>query len=353
VDGHQTEREQIGAAEIARDDSRQPAGRPSSWKLSVIIPVFNEERGITALLSRLKPVLDATGAAYEVVFVDDGSSDSTLSQLRAANNDDPRIKTISLSRNFGKEIAVTAGLRTATGDATILMDADLQHPPEVIPKLIAGWLEGHDIVYGARLDRDADSQLRRAFSLSYYTLFRALSGTKLHENGGDFRLFSRRALTAFNQLGERARFNKGLYAWIGFSVLAVPFDVPDRADGGGSKWSLRRLARFAIDGLASFSTLPLRVWSILGLAVSLFAFGYIIVFLIKTLIFGNETAGFPTLIISIMFFAGVQLISLGVMGEYLGRIYDEVKGRPLYLIADRIGDVAHLASESTMTKPHV
>ncbi len=310
---------------------------PPISTLSVVIPVFNEERGLPALLARLRPVLEGTGAAWDVIFVDDGSMDGTWAQLKAAHDADPRIKAIALSRNFGKEIAVTAGLRTATGDATVLMDADLQHPPEIIPALLDGWRSGHDIVYGARTDREADSPLRRAFSGVYYTLFRSLSGTKLHENGGDFRLFSRRALTAFNRLGERARFNKGLYAWIGYSVMAVPFDVPERSDGGSSKWSLRRLARFAIDGLASFSTLPLRVWSVLGLAVSLFAFGYILLFLAKTALFGVDQRGFPTLVISIMFFSGIQLISLGVIGEYLGRIYEEVKGRPLYLVADELG----------------
>jgi polyisoprenyl-phosphate glycosyltransferase len=295
--------------------------------LTVVVPVFNEQQGIDALVARLVAVLETTGATWDVIFVDDGSRD-------------PRLKAISLSRNFGKEIAVTAGLRHAKGDVTVLMDGDLQHPPEVIPAMIAGWRQGNDIVYGARQDRDADSPLRRWFSQHYYTLFRALSGTRLHENGGDFRLFSRRALDSFNRMGERARFNKGLYAWIGYKVLAVPFDVPERADGGGSKWSLRQLARFAIDGLASFTTLPLRVWSVLGLAVSLFAFGYIIIFLAKTLMFGVDRTGFPTLIISIMFFAGIQLISLGVIGEYLGRIYEEVKARPLYLVAEEIGSEA-------------
>jgi polyisoprenyl-phosphate glycosyltransferase len=324
-----------------------PARASGPRTLSVVIPVFNEERGLARLLERLVPVLEATAGPFEVIFVDDGSTDATLAQVRAANAVDPRIKAIALSRNFGKEIAVTAGLRAARSEATVLMDADLQHPPELIPQLIAGWRDGHDIVYGARRDRDADSPLRRAFSGIYYKLFRALSGTRLHENGGDFRLFSRRALDAFNRLGERARFNKGLFAWIGYSVLAVPFEVPERADSGGSKWSLRKLTRFAIDGVASFSTLPLRVWSILGLAVSLFAFGYAVFFLIKTLIYGSDLAGFPSLIISIMFFGGVQLISLGVMGEYLGRIYDEVKGRPLYLVADEIGMAAHAGQGST------
>ncbi len=331
--------------DVSADRSQDP-----SPELSVVIPVYNEERGLPLLLARLLPVLEATKLTFEIIFVDDGSRDRTLDTIRAANRTDPRLKAIALSRNFGKEIAVTAGLRAASGDATILMDADLQHPPEIIPKLIDGWRRGNDIVYGARVDRNNDGPLRRAFSVAFYTAFRYLSGTALHEGGGDFRLFSKRARDAFNQLGERARFNKGLFAWIGYRVEAVPFDVAERADGGTTRWSFRRLLHFAFDALASFTTLPLRVWSVLGLAVSLFAFLYILAFLGKTLLFGNDQAGFPTLIVSIMFFAGVQLISLGVIGEYLGRIYEEVKGRPLYLVAEQIGHV-HRNNAAPQTPP--
>ncbi|MBA4173218.1 MAG: glycosyltransferase [Hyphomicrobium sp.] len=305
--------------------------------LSVVIPVLNEERGIGALLARLTPVLDATGERWDILFVDDGSTDGTLLALRAANARDPRVKAISLSRNFGKEIAVAAGLRHATGAAVVLMDGDLQHPPEVIPEFVAKWRAGYDDVYAQRQDRAADSPSRRLLSVFYYRTFKVLSGTKLHENAGDFRLLSRRAVDALNQLGERARFNKGLFAWIGFKSTGVPFDVPDRQDAGGSRWNMRKLVRFAFDGIASFTTLPLRIWSVIGLAVSLFAFTYIVVFVIKTLIFGAELKGFPTLIVSIMFFSGIQLISLGVIGEYLGRIYEEVKARPLFLVAEEIG----------------
>lgn len=307
------------------------------FTLSVVVPVYNEERGLPLLLDRLVPVLDAIGAPFEVIFVDDGSRDRTLDRLRAAHASDPRIKVIALSRNFGKEIAVTAGLRAATGEVTVLMDADLQHPPEVIPRLIDGWRQGYHIVYGARMDRSTDGPLRRAWSVAYYRLFKFLSGTALHQDGGDFRLFSRRALEAYNRLGERARFNKGLFAWIGFKVLAVPFDMQERADGSSSRWSFTKLLQFGIDGLISFTTLPLRVWSVLGLAVSLLAFLYIVAFLVKTLIYGVDQAGFPTLVVSIMFFSGIQLVSLGVIGEYMGRIYEEVKGRPLYLVAEELG----------------
>lgn len=334
--GHNAERLQA-ELQVATRDETTASNLPPRPAISVVIPVYNEERGLPLLTGRLLPVLEGLGLTFEVIFVDDGSRDNTLARLRDLHGRDPRFKALALSRNFGKEIAVTAGLRAAAGDATILMDADLQHPPEVLPQLIAGWREGADIVYGARTDRTADGPLRRAFSIAFYRLFQMLSGTELHEGGGDFRLFSRRALDAFNQLGERARFNKGLYAWIGYRTLAVPFEVAERADGGKTRWSFRRLTRFALDGLASFTTLPLRIWSVLGLAVSLFAFVYILTFLLKTLIYGVDQAGFPTLIISVMFFAGIQLISLGVIGEYLGRIYEEVKGRPLYIVGDRIG----------------
>lgn len=320
-------------------ETRAPATGSADKRctLSIVIPVFNEEHGLNELVSRLTPVLDATGADWEVIFIDDGSRDRTLQIVEALHAKEPRLKAIALSRNFGKEIAVAAGLRYASGDATILMDADLQHPPEVIPEMLAGWRNGFDIVYGVRRDRDADSPTRRLMARLFYKTFKMISGTRLPKGAGDFRLFSRRALDAMNRLGERARFNKGLYAWIGFKTMPVVFDVPERFAGGGSRWRFRPLARFALDGVTSFSTVPLRVSSYLGLAISLFAFSYALFFIIKTMLFGADIAGFPTLIVSIMVFAGVQLISLGVIGEYLGRVYDEVKARPLFLVADELG----------------
>lgn len=314
-----------------------PAGKDRPFKLSIVIPAYNEERGLEPLAARLVPVLDRTGSDWEVVFVDDGSRDRTLEILHALHVREPRLKAIALSRNFGKEIAVAAGLRYASGDATVLMDADLQHPPEVIPELIAGWREGFDVVYGVRRDRDADSPARRLMARLFYKTFRMISGKRLPKGAGDFRLFSRRALDAMNRLGERARFNKGLYAWIGFKTKPVLFDVPERFAGGGSRWRLRPLARFALDGVTSFSTVPLRFASVLGLAISAFAFLYALFFIVKAIVFGGDPAGFPTLIVSIMVFSGVQLISLGVIGEYLGRVYDEVKARPLYLVSDELG----------------
>jgi polyisoprenyl-phosphate glycosyltransferase len=217
------------------------------------------------------------------------------------------------------------------------MDADLQHPPELIGKFVERWRAGFDIVYGQRIDRDADSFVHRLAARAFYAAFHKLSGTTLPEGAGDFRLLDRKAIDAMNRMRERVRFNKGLFAWMGFSSVGVPFQVPPRQDGGGSRWPTRRLLRFALDGIASFTTIPLRVWSYLGLVISFLAICYAMVFLVKTLLFGTDVPGFPTLIISVMFFAGVQLISLGVIGEYLGRMYEEIKGRSLFLVAEELG----------------
>ena len=314
-----------------------PLRQPSRRSLSVVIPMLNEEKGLEALAARVKPVLEATGLSWEIVFVDDGSRDRTCEILHRLNAADPRMKAISLSRNFGKERAVAAGLKYATGDAVVLMDADLQHPPEVIPEFIAKWREGFDIVYGQRDDRDNDGLVRRAFSVGFYKAFKAMSGTTLPGGAGDFRLLDRKAVDALNQFGERVRFNKGLYAWIGFKSIGVTFHVPPRFDGTKSRFHPRQLWRFALDGLVSFTTMPLRVWSYVGIVVSALAFAYILFFLLKYLIYGDSVAGFPTLIVAILFLGGIQLLSLGIIGEYLGRVYEEVKGRPLYIVGEEIG----------------
>jgi polyisoprenyl-phosphate glycosyltransferase len=315
--------------------TRAPGDRPRR-KVSVVVPGLNEERGIPTLIEHLRPVLEGLDLDWEVVFVDDGSTDGTLPLLRELNQRDPRFKAISLSRNFGKEVAAAAGLAYATGDAAVLMDADLQHPPELIREFVARWQEGYDIVYGQRRDRDTDSLLHRWSARAFYALFEKLSGTTLPEGAGDFRLLDRKAIDAMNRMRERVRFNKGLYAWMGFRSIGVPFTVPPRGIGA-SRWQPRQLLRFGLDGIASFTTIPLRVWSYLGLIISVFAFFYALIFLVEVLVYGVMTPGFPTLIISVLFFSGVQLISLGVIGEYLGRVYEEVKGRPLFLVAEEVG----------------
>ncbi len=316
----------------------RPQGQAQTRRsLSVVVPGLNEEAGILPLLARLRPVLERLGLDWDVIFVDDGSTDGTLALLRTLNAQDPRIKGVSLSRNFGKEIAAAAGLSYATGDAAVLMDADLQHPPELIEQFVERWREGYEVVYGRRRDRDTDGLFHRIAARLFYATFEKVSGTPLPVGAGDFRLLDRKAIDAMNRMRERVRFNKGLYAWMGFRSVGVPFDVPPRADGTRSRWRPAHLLRFAFDGLASFSTIPLRVWSYLGLVISLFAFCYAMVILVKTALFGIDVPGFPSLIVSVMFFAGVQLISLGVMGEYLGRMYEEVKGRPLFLVTEELG----------------
>jgi glycosyltransferase involved in cell wall biosynthesis len=304
--------------------------------LTVIVPVLNEAPNIGPLVARLTPQLEALGATWTVLFVDDGSTDGTFSALKALHARDPRFTALSFSRNFGKEIAIAAGLRHARGRAAIIMDADLQHPPEVVTDFVRLWRAGYQVVYAERRSRETDGQVRRFLSRAFYRLFNALVRTDIPEGAGDFRLLDRRAIDAMNLFSERSRFNKGLFSWIGFKSIGVPFDVAERAHGT-TRWSLRKLTNFAIDGLTSFSTLPLRVSSILGLIISLAAFAYAMIVLVRTLLFGIDVPGFPSLIISVMFFSGVQLISLGVLGEYIGRVYEEVKARPLYLVADRIG----------------
>jgi len=314
--------------------------------ITVVIPIFNEAQNLERLFHRLLPVLERIGMRWELLCVDDGSADESLAKLKELNTRDRRVRAISLSRNFGQEIALAAGLKYARGDAVILMDADLQHPPELLETFVREWRNGWQIVFGQRIDAIAGRPMSRRYSSKlYYGLFNALAKVRLPEGSGDFRLLDRRAVDAMNRLGESARFSKGLYSWIGFRTLGIPYTVSERADGA-SRWKLRRLARLAIDGITSFSTVPLRVWSLLGMVISAAAFIYGLVVLFQTLAFGRDSPGFATLIISILFLAGIQLISLGVVGEYLGRVFEEVKGRPLFIVADEVGIApAHQADD--------
>ena len=312
------------------------AARPAHPELSVVIPVFDEADNIAPLLARLVPVLEACAASFEIIFVDDGSQDDTLERLRAHNAQDQRVTAVSFSRNFGKEIAIAAGLDAVQGRAAVIMDADLQHPPEAIPDFVRLWREGYKSVYGQRRDRDAESPLRRLLARRFYTFIDHFGEVRMPAGAGDFRLLDAQAVEALRGMGERARFSKGLFAWIGFKSIGVPFEVEARA-AGATKFSYRKLTRFALDGLMSFSTLPLRIWTVIGLAVSAASFITALVFVTRTLVYGIDVPGFATLIVSILFFSGIQLMSLGILGEYIGRIFAEVKRRPLYLVAERIG----------------
>lgn len=307
-----------------------------SCEISVVVPAFNEGRNIESLAERLIPVLDAVATSWEIVFVDDGSRDDTLARIRALSARDRRVRGLAFSRNFGKEIAIAAGLDHAGGRAVVIMDADLQHPPEVVRDFVARWRDGHMVVYGVRNDRGSDGVLRRKLTESFYRLFAAAGETPLPPGAGDFRLLDRKAVDALRSMGERARFSKGLYAWIGFRSVGVPFDVAERAEGV-SKFTFRRLFAFAFDGITSFSTAPLRIWTWIGAVISAFAILSAAFFLVRTAILGVDVPGYASLIVSVMFFSGIQLISLGVLGEYIGRIFAEVKRRPLYIVDESVG----------------
>jgi len=308
----------------------------SQVEVELVVPVFNEAPRIGPFASAVTAALKEADFAWSALFVDDGSRDQSLEAIRGLAAKDRRFRGLSLSRNFGKEAAIAAGLRRAASDAVIVMDCDLQHPPEIILKFVEAWRAGALVVFGQRQNRVGEGLMRRTLSRLFYLIFRLLSETSLPEGAIDFVLLDRRAVDAFNLLGERTRFTKGLFAWIGFRSALVPVPIAARG-GGGSRFGFARLGRFALDGLSSFSSLPLKVWSYVGVLISTIALLYGLAFLAETLIYGIDVPGFPSLIVSIMFFSGVQLISLGVIGEYLARVYGEVKGRPLFLIAEEIG----------------
>ncbi len=326
---------ELAGVHAGRGDLHDQTSAP---EFSVIIPVYNEAENLAPMLDRLKPVLARVAVSFEIIFVDDGSSDDTLARLRQHHAGDSRVIAVSFSRNFGKEIAISAGLDHAAGRAVVIMDADLQHPPEVIEIFAAKWREGFQNVYGVRADRAGEGYIRRKSAEKFYALFDAFGETKLPAGAGDFRLLDRQAVDAMRLLGERARFSKGLYAWIGFRSIGVRVEVGERAHGD-SKFSYRKLTKFALDGLMSFSTLPLKVWIYLGTIVSMFSIITAAYYAVRTLIWGIDVPGFATLAVSVMFLSGMQLMSLGILGEYIGRIFAEVKRRPLYIIGERIGPV--------------
>lgn len=323
----------------------QPAeSAPAGPELTIVVPVLNEERNVPLIAERLTKVLEGCVASHEILFVDDGSRDGTLAAIRALAGIDQRIRCLSFSRNFGKEVALAAGLDHAGGQAVVMIDADLQHPPETIPLFVEKWREGFDMVYGQRTDRSTDGRAYSRFARRFYKVFERFAETPLPEGAGDFRLVSRRVVEALKRMPERARFSKGLYAWVGFRQTGLPYQVARRAHGE-TKWNYLKLFRFALDGLTSFSTAPLKMATWTGIAVSALAFLYAFMIILETLVFGRSVPGFPSLIVAVMFFSGIQLIFLGVIGEYIGRIFAEVKERPLYIVAEEVGAVAAPARE--------
>lgn len=304
--------------------------------ISLVVPVYNEAGNIRQFLNAIERVLQSTGLSYEVIMVNDGSLDNTLPVLIDAASENLHLKVIDLSRNFGKEAALTAGLDAATGDAVIPMDADLQHPPELIPQLIHRWREGYDIVLCRRASRDTDHWLQRWFSRFFYRVHNAVAENAIPTDVGDFRLMDKKVVAALRLLPERRRFMKGIFSWVGFRSTVVEFEASERF-AGQSSFSGWKLWNFALEGITSFSTVPLRVWTYMGSVVSIVAIGYAAKVVVSTLVSGTDLPGYPSLFCAILFLGGVQLIGIGVLGEYIGRIYSEVKQRPIYIVRSRIG----------------
>ena len=306
-------------------------GRGGAALISIVAPAYNEESGLAQFVRRVDAVMRGGALDYEIVFVNDGSTDGTLpvmQSLRAAN---PDITIVNLSRNFGKETAMTAGIAHAIGDAIVIIDTDLQDPPELIPEMIANWRAGYDVVYAQRIERAGETWMKRTTARLFYWSVKHMGPVPIPQNTGDFRLMSRRAAQALLRIPERHRFMKGLYAWIGFPQKAIPYRREARF-AGRSKWNYWQLWNLAIEGITSFTIVPLKLATYLGFLIALTAFAYGLVMVIKVIVFGDEVRGFPTLLSVMLLLGGVQLIVLGFIGEYLGRIFDETKQRPLYLL---------------------
>jgi len=310
------------------------SNRPNALRMTrlcVVVPAFNESEGLREFHARLGAVLDGLDLQSEVLYVDDGSRDDTWAVMCSLREADARIATLKLSRNFGKELAMTAGLDAADADVVVVIDADLQDPPELIPTFLAHWREGYDVVYGTRSARAGETLLKKFTSAAFYRVMRSVSATPVPRDTGDFRLMNRRSLDALKQLRERQRFMKGLFTWVGFRQKAVVYDRDPR-HAGSSKFNYWRLWNFALEGITSFSGAPLKVATYVGIFTALLAFGFGIVVLAKALLFGDPVRGYPSLMLVVLFLGGVQLMALGMIGEYLGRLYMEAKQRPLYVV---------------------
>ena len=320
------------SAALLAAPTRSRAGK----RLSIVAPCFNEQEVLDLFFDRIEAELGRLGVDYEIVCVNDGSRDHTLAVLLKHHQRDPRVKVINLARNFGKETALSAGLDAASGDMVVPIDVDLQDPPELIDQFIAAWENGADVAYGVRVDRKADTPLKRFTAQGFYRAFNRLSDVDLPYNAGDFRLMDRRVVEVLRQLPERNRFMKGLFAWVGFRQEAIPYARPERA-AGTSSWRYWKLWNFALDGITSFSTAPIRIWSYVGLVAGVLAVGVAGLLVLRTLMFGRDVPGYPSLMVVILMSFGLQMLAIGSLGEYVARIYQEVKGRPLYVVMDRYG----------------
>jgi glycosyltransferase involved in cell wall biosynthesis len=303
----------------------------ASQLISVVVPAYNEAAVLEESHNRLSAAIDGMAYDFEIIYVNDGSSDDTAGIIHGLRSRDPRVGLVNLSRNFGKEVALTAGLEHASGDAVVVIDADLQDPPELIPELVARWQEGFDVVYATRNKRLGENWLKKSTAALFYRLMQKISRIRLPRDTGDFRILSRRAVDAVTRLREQHRFMKGLFTWIGFKQTSISYDRDPR-HGGESKWSYWQLWNFALEGITSFSVAPLKISTYLGILTAVGAFVYGAIIITKTLIFGADLPGYPSLMVVILFLGGIQLISIGIIGEYLGRTFNESKNRPLYFV---------------------
>jgi glycosyltransferase involved in cell wall biosynthesis len=301
--------------------------------ISVVVPVFNEANGLRGFHEQLITALIPLSRPVEILYINDGSTDQTRGVLESLRALDPKVGVANFSRNFGKEAAMTAGLNLARGEAVILIDADLQDPPRLIPEMVQAWEGGADVVTMRRRSRAGETWFKTLSAFAFYRVFNMVSDTSMPADVGDFRLLSRRVVDAINQLPERNRFMKGLFAWVGFKNVMLEYDRDARAQGT-TKWGVRKLWRFAVEGIVGFSTVPLKLATYVGLSCALASFVYAVYFLMKTAFFGEPIHGFPTLIISILILGGLQLTAIGILGEYVSRLFIEAKGRPLYLIEE-------------------
>lgn len=307
-------------------------------KVSILIPFYNEQEVLPSLFERLQSLIDSNdNYQWEVMLINDGSTDNSLCLVKQMRLRDKRFRYIDLSRNFGKETAMLAGFDNVTGDCMVIMDADLQHPPEVIPQMLKLWEEGYDDIYGKRNNRGKEPWLRRKLSLLYYKLLQKTTNVSILQNVGDFRLLDRICIDALSSMRESQRYTKGMFQWIGFKKKEFTFDQDDRV-AGNTKWSYIKLLNLAIEGITSYTTSPLKIATVMGLIVSLCAFIYMLFVLIKAIAVGDPVAGYPTIMVVMLFLGGVQLLSLGIIGEYIGRIFNETKNRPAYFVREIDGE---------------
>lgn len=303
-------------------------------KVTILIPCYNEEASLPKMAEALTSLMQQQNQyQWEVLLINDGSKDHTLDYIKAINSRDSRFGYISLSRNFGKEAAMLAGFDRASGDCVVIMDADLQHPPTTIPEMLKEWEAGYEDVYARRTDRGKEPWLRRKLTLLYYWILQKISRVDVLQNVGDFRLLDRKCIEALRELRETQRYTKGMYCWIGFKKKEIDFVQGDRLSGKSS-FNFWQLLRLSLEGITSFTTLPLRIATVLGLLCSLCAFCYMVYILVCTMLYGDPVAGYPTLMVIILFLGGAQLLSLGIIGEYLGRIFHESKHRPVYIVSE-------------------